>query len=77
MRSFFCRLLVVARMAVLVAVAVTVLGISGRVQADWPQYRGDSQRSARAADPLPLPLQLSGGIKHRQRRRPPGRPVHV
>ncbi len=50
MRSFFCRLMVVALMV--------FPGVSGWVQADWPQYRGDSQRSARAADPLPLPLQL-------------------
>ena len=50
MRSFFCRLMVVALMV--------FPGVSGWVQADWPQYRGVSQRSARAADPLPLPLQL-------------------
>lgn len=43
----------------LVVALSSVPRFSRSVQADWPQYRGDSQRSARTPEPLSLPLQLA------------------
>jgi outer membrane protein assembly factor BamB len=43
---------------VLLAILILPPVATPAILADWPMYRGDANRSARAAQPLPLPLEL-------------------